>query len=475
MKILVKAALFALAGLVSASGSPTEATTITVTTDLDADAADGFCSLREAILAANDDLAHNECPAGSGADRIVFNLALPATVFLTASLPAVTETVAIRGPGADLLAIDGLGAFRPFNLSPIVAGAWYLVEDLSIQHGYSSQGGGVYVGFGGTAVLSRLVVAQNTAGNDGGGVTVESVSGLLAAAEIRDCTLIGNIALGAGGGGGLEVIDGSVVVVSDSAIVDNQALASGGNGAGIILQRGTLTVERSTVSGNAAYDSGGGLFINASGGDASLSLVDSTVYDNVADADLDLDGEGGGLFAATSTNQTLEIDLRNSIVAGNFDNGILLNPDLYFSGALLLTATGFNLIGANDGAAAYFPAGNPNANGDFVGTAASPIDPLLLPLALNNGITLNHRPILDAASPVIDHGACPGRAADQRGHGDVLTHARIVDNPTVPNQAASDACDIGAVERGGLADSAAELFVDGFELGHTLRWDAEVQ
>ncbi len=98
---------------------------------------------------------------------------------------------------------------------------------------------------------------------------------------------------------------------------------------------------------------------------------------------------------------------------------------------------------------------------------------MLEALAPNQGATLSHRPVLDAASLVIDHGACPGRSADQRGRGVPSTHLRAFDHPTVPTQAASDGCDIGAVERGASADSAAELFLDGFELGHTLRWSAE--
>ena len=40
------------------------AATITVTTDEDPDIAEGFCSLREAILAANTDTARTECRAG---------------------------------------------------------------------------------------------------------------------------------------------------------------------------------------------------------------------------------------------------------------------------------------------------------------------------------------------------------------------------------------------------------------------------
>src|SRR5262245_26506640 len=63
------------------------AATITVTGSGDAVAADGQCTLREAITAANTDALLNECSAGSGADDIDFDaagvFALPTTITLT--------------------------------------------------------------------------------------------------------------------------------------------------------------------------------------------------------------------------------------------------------------------------------------------------------------------------------------------------------------------------------------------------------
>ncbi|MBP9825364.1 MAG: CSLREA domain-containing protein, partial [Thermoanaerobaculia bacterium] len=86
-----------------ASTSPVTAGTITVDTEVDDDLADGECSLREAILAANTDAPHNDCPAGSGPDRIVFTLVKGAVIALDSALPVIAETLLVRGPGADLL------------------------------------------------------------------------------------------------------------------------------------------------------------------------------------------------------------------------------------------------------------------------------------------------------------------------------------------------------------------------------------
>jgi len=60
---------------------------IAVTTTADELNADGDCSLREAIQAANTDTAVDACPAGSGADTIV--------------VPAGTYAISIAGTGED--------------------------------------------------------------------------------------------------------------------------------------------------------------------------------------------------------------------------------------------------------------------------------------------------------------------------------------------------------------------------------------
>jgi hypothetical protein len=134
-----------------------------------------------------------------------------------------------------------------------------------------------------------------------------------------------------------------------------------------------------------------------------------------------------------------------------------------------MATEGFNLIGANDCITANFPPGQPNLNGDQVGTAAAPIDPVLTLLDDQGGPTLTHLPL--PASPAIDQGSCPAAAADQRGYGSGGTLMRIVDDPGVPDL--GDGCDVGAVEAGAL-DLTDLVFADGFESGGTGSWSAVV-
>ena len=100
---------FALSGLIGAPSTPTAfaGTTITVTTTADELNTDGDCSLREAVAAANYDVAVDACPAGNGGDIVD----LPAGTYNVAAItpgPGLTGTnplhligsVTLRGAGA---------------------------------------------------------------------------------------------------------------------------------------------------------------------------------------------------------------------------------------------------------------------------------------------------------------------------------------------------------------------------------------
>jgi CSLREA domain-containing protein len=90
-----------LAGFLALSGTPAAhaAGAIIVNSDSDAVANDGLCTLREAILNANNDdqSGSTDCAAGSGADTITF--AGNYTILLEGQLPKVTSTVTINGNG----------------------------------------------------------------------------------------------------------------------------------------------------------------------------------------------------------------------------------------------------------------------------------------------------------------------------------------------------------------------------------------
>ena len=105
------------------------ADTITVDTTTVEAAADGACSLVEALDAANSDQPVDACPAGNGSDVIeLSNATYPVTSmnhawFGPTGLPAVQSEITVRGNGA---VIDAQGSFRLFA----VHGTIQAVDDL---------------------------------------------------------------------------------------------------------------------------------------------------------------------------------------------------------------------------------------------------------------------------------------------------------------------------------------------------------
>lgn len=462
----------AATALVSAlAASPLRAATITVTTAADTQLDDAHCSLREAIAAANLNTAFFGCSTGNGADRIVFNLPTPATIALGAGLPIIDGDLMLQGPGPELLTIDGQNA-HPLIFFDGFASSWLGVADLTLARGVSNadgDGGAARLTSGKRGLFRRVYFIDNLATNAGGAVSLANH----VSARFEECWFSGNEAQGPAGDGALSVYVDARAEIDRSSFSDNFASHVNGNGGAIGVTNGSLRIDSSTFSGNRANDSGGAISLTSSSplSPTSLSLRNSTVTRNQADADGVGTGDGGGIENG-SPSTPVAIELGNSIVADNLDSGATIHPDLSLLN-VTLTTLGYNIVGSRAGATAFFAAGLPNAQGDYVGTAAAPIDPGLGTLALFGGLTPSHRPILDPLSPALDKGWCAGVGGDQRGRGDAVNHWRKIDLPDAPNGLFSDTCDIGSHERGGDPNSSPALFSDSFEVGHTLLWSAE--
>ena len=152
---------------------------------------------------------------------------------------------------------------------------------------------------------------------------------------------------------------------------------------------GTATLTDSTISGNSANERGGGLWNYG-----TATLTDCTISGNSTN-------EGGGVYLLSGPNSRTTIV--DTIVAGNA--AAVIGPDLF---GTVTDDQGYNLIGDGDGASGF------TAAGDQVGTAASPIDPLLAPLGDYGGPTQTMA--LRTGSPAIGKGvAIAGLTTDQRG------------------------------------------------------------
>ncbi|WP_148619074.1 beta strand repeat-containing protein [Mariniblastus fucicola] len=149
-------------------------------------------------------------------------------------------------------------------------------------------GGGLHVsGMSGTYVgIDGSIVNDNVAGNEGGGLWIQSGSTL----AVRNGTTVGYNTAGLGGGGGL-FSNGGTLNVMGSTVVNNNTT---GNGGGVKAIAGSTTRIDSTAVGYNSALSGGG-FAN----DSMATVRDSFFANNEATV------EGGGIF--TDVNGDLDI------------------------------------------------------------------------------------------------------------------------------------------------------------------------
>ncbi|MEM9753898.1 MAG: CSLREA domain-containing protein, partial [Planctomycetota bacterium] len=416
--------------LVALRPVPAAAALITVDTLSDAKlSSNGDCTLREAIQAANDDVAVDACTAGDGADTILIELT--GTIVITSTL-RLTSAIEIIGPGALLLAVDADANGRVFTVIP--EDNDITIRGLTITGGFEINGGGVFVsttGEGQVTITDTRIVSNSVTGR-GGGVYV--AGGVLAAPPpvvFERVFIQGNVANGFGAAGGGMAFLASSGVLRSSTVSGNLAFVDGG---GIDFAGESLLIDRSTISGNTATTGeGGGLQVI----DGTVDLRHTTVTGNIADSSPGIDVGNG------------DLQIFNTVTAGNTTtSGTADHTDFAKTGSIgALTTLGHNYVGVQDPDALFsaitaFGAGTPNAEGDYVGTDAAPLDPALGSLVNNGGPTLTHLPNPSAPFPLVEIGSCPGVLYDQRGLAGSFA-GRVVDGPPAN---ADDGCDIGAVE-----------------------------
>ena len=352
----------------------------------------------------------------------------------------VSGNTAHRGGG-----IDNLGTLT-------VSGGSAIKSNIS-----ETNGGGIDNGLGAAVILSGSIVGLNTAGANGGGIENDGT-----------LTIEGNgvvsINVAAGDGGGVEntgamIVDGSAFTLNTAAgdgggisnrpgasatikggstLVQNVSQVGGGIanfsravtifastieynsaefGGGVLNRDGSITATDVTVASNKADggQSAGGIVDSSVGSAAIVTLLNCTVAGN---GDLSLDDGAGQLYSSIVPGGFADIQLRNTIVAGD---GSL--PDGLAKNGGRITSMGHNI--ASDGSL------NLDGPSDRMN-----VDPLLAPLANYGGPADTMAPL--PGSPAIDAGDNAGvPATDERGS------PRIVDGVV----------DIGAFESSGFTVS----------------------
>ena len=273
-----------------------------------------------------------------------------------------------------------------------------LVTNSDFSQNRASVGGGIYNDYG-NLTIQHSTLHDNIADHFGGAITNYDILNL------HHSTISNNTAYTKGGGIYNNTGGNDTWLVTHSTISNNSAAYGGGiyntgNDFGPANNRpmyngeydNDILIQQSTISGNTATQQGGGIWNGE-----FLSLEASTITANSA-------SEGGGMWS------DLILTFNQSILAANTATS---GADITFVGLDIITH-GHNLLGSNATVETFFPAGTLNSNGDYVGSAAAPLDPRLGPLANNGGPTLTHMPLV--GSPAIDSGPITATfTTDQRG------------------------------------------------------------
>ncbi len=276
---------------------------------------DGYTSLREAIFATN---------TVPGPDEIRFDPALftaaPRTILLTHGELAITDSLTLTGPGAELLTIDASGNDPTPDRNNGDGSRVFLVDDggdsfasitidgLRLSGGDLRLSSGDFSNYGGAIrsvenlTITRSVISDNSAFGGGG---VYQRTGML---SVADSIFKDNRA--AKGGGIYNVV--SAVTLQQSDLRDNMASRAGG---GMFSSHSPLTLVGGTISGNSAL-AGGGLYLynrTPSADPYKITITGATISNNTA-----MTSSGGGIRHRGSNRPTAPpIEVRASTITGN--------------------------------------------------------------------------------------------------------------------------------------------------------------
>jgi CSLREA domain-containing protein len=318
----------------------------TFTVNSNADPGDGncdeSCTLREAILAANDT---------AGADTIAFNLPSDElTITPTTPLPSITDSVTIDGTtqpgfeGTPIVELNGAAispdcciesfgngltleadnnTVRALVINGFTTPGWGAGIDIRASSDNNIEGNFIGTNTAGTAAQGNLIGvvvggANNTIGGNvlsgnqsrgleiqGSSATGNSVVGNLIGTDATGTADLGN------GGDALRVEGASLTVIGGTSAAERNVV-SGNGGHGILLHNST----NNTVRGNYAGT-------NAAGTAAIANGIDGIAVDGGGANTIGGPGAGEGNLASGNTNQGISIfgvdfpSTTGNIVQGN--------------------------------------------------------------------------------------------------------------------------------------------------------------
>lgn len=360
--------------------------TVTKTADTNDGVCDADCSLREALAVANSNPDH---------DIVIFDstyFSTPRTIVINSELSnAEYAILEIRGPGMDLLTIDGNNATRIFfnNFGGLAYLSGTTFKNANGAAGYNHHGalilsysrfidnraieGGALHNDSGPMRVIDCIFERNTAETHGGAIYTDSFDGMSDSMTISGSTFIQNVA----GNNSGAVVGGGRLDLSDSVFRENRAqrfggAASGGGtisrvvfinneaiteGGGALTTGGETLVQDCHFSGNKAKTNGGAIHVGDGTGNRTLTIRNTEITNNNAEND------GGGMRVGRHPINLVDSNIHGN-VAGRYGRGYA--GDSAFSELSINSSRIANNIAERNGGGIFHGSGTLNLRGVLV-------------------------------------------------------------------------------------------------------------
>ena len=305
----------------------------TLADELDEDVSVGGISLREAVEIAN----ASELP-----DLISFADTLNGeTIILSMGELILNGEIFVEG-GRNEMGLPGITIDANFNSRIFnIQSSNVAIEGVTLVNGQAEEDGGAIYAQA-DFDIANSVIQDSFAVENGGGIAVEAAAG-----QLLDTTLLTNAATN---GGGLYVGPGSSAVVSGGSVLQNQAFSLGGGlynagdlnvlnsqidtnqsefSGGGFLNLGEARVESTNIRNNFGRTSGGGITNGDFDSPGILTVIASQIEDNSADfTGGGVNNINGDFLLADSTVTRNTVDFDGGGIAGS---GVITNSSIAFN------------------------------------------------------------------------------------------------------------------------------------------------
>jgi CSLREA domain-containing protein len=325
---LLSLALYSLSSLVT----PVRAATFTVDTTSDDITSDSFCSLREALVAANGTAATDCGSASPGPDTIV--LAATSYTFTNPSsdedLSAdgdldILDSVTIVGQGITQTVINASTVDRIFD---VITGT-VVISGMTLENGsIGAAGGGGIRAANGRLTLINVLLRFNTSGANGGAILVTGpamveLQGVESAIRdnnadwgggvlledgvflLTEGTIAGNTA--SSGGGGVTLWPNPAVFTMTGGVITNNVAGSAAGGGLRVDNNGSASLQGGTIISNSSATNGGGIAVL----DGKVTLTGTLVTLNKTP------GNGGGVYIEDTNTTNTGFTLNSGRIINN--------------------------------------------------------------------------------------------------------------------------------------------------------------